>query len=374
MTLVIGGLSLFLGPGSKRAEISAPRRVAAVQPNHGLLDSPTASVIAPSASPTASRTIGVLATSTPSPAPRLTYRNPVFAHDAPDPSIIRGSDGLYYAYTTQSEYGRHVNIPLLISADLVHWRFTGDALPALPGWSQSQTWAPEIVQVGGTYRLYFASQIRGTGDFGIALATSSSLSGPFIPVDHPVVSGHWITALDPFVLSLADGRRLLYWGSGGGPIQVATLAPDGASIVDSPRAVLYPNANLPYERLIEGAWVLQRAGWYYLMYSGDRCCQAEAHYAVMVARSTSPFGPFVKDPRNPILLSNGAFHAPGHNATIRDAAGQDWIVYHAMQPGDNQDRVLMLDPIEWTADGWPIVDVGRGPSAWAMPDPIIGRR
>src|SRR5207248_2716779 len=45
-----------------------------------------------------------------------TYRNPVFHHDAPDPSIIRAPNGTYYAYTTQSIYLRLVNIPVLRSS------------------------------------------------------------------------------------------------------------------------------------------------------------------------------------------------------------------------------------------------------------------
>src|SRR5207253_857143 len=52
-----------------------------------------------------------------------TYRNPVDAHDAPDPSVIRAADGFFYAYTTQSIYPSGVlNLPILRSPDLVHWQ------------------------------------------------------------------------------------------------------------------------------------------------------------------------------------------------------------------------------------------------------------
>ena len=40
-----------------------------------------------------------------------------------------------------------------------------------------------------------------------------------------------------------------------------------------------------YQRLVEGAWVHRRDGWYYLFYSGDNCCGPNAHYATLVARS-----------------------------------------------------------------------------------------
>jgi arabinan endo-1,5-alpha-L-arabinosidase len=84
---------------------------------------------------------------------------------------------------------------------------------------------------------------------------------------------------------------------------------------------------------------------------------------VMAARSTSALGPFVRDAQNPILAANSRFTAPGHNATIRDDAGRDWIVYHAMIRGDFTNfRYLFIDPIDWV-DGWPVINDGRGPSA-----------
>jgi arabinan endo-1,5-alpha-L-arabinosidase len=82
----------------------------------------------------------------------------------------------------------------------------------------------------------------------------------------------------------------------------------------------------------------------------------------MVARSSSPTGPFERDPANPILEANEEFLAPGHNATVRDADGRDWLVYHAMIAGDFTNyRYLFIDPIEWV-DGWPVVNDGAGPS------------
>jgi arabinan endo-1,5-alpha-L-arabinosidase len=110
---------------------------------------------------------------------------------------------------------------------------------------------------------------------------------------------------------------------------------------------------------------------YYLMYSQGDCCSAHADYQVAVARSPSPTGPFVRDPSNPILSGNASFTAPGHNATITDDAGRDWIVYHARVGGNLvQDRDLMLDPIAWR-DGWPTIDAGKGPSWTAEPVPVV---
>ena len=69
-----------------------------------------------------------------------------------------------------------------------------------------------------------------------------------------------------------------------------------------------------------------------------------------------------------ILEANTAWTAPGHNAIVRDASGQDWILYHAINakdPGHNDvvpnddyfPRVLLIDPILYQA-GWPRIPEG----------------
>jgi arabinan endo-1,5-alpha-L-arabinosidase len=246
-------------------------------------------------------------------------------------------------------------------------------LPALPAWAGAHSWAPHVDRVGNRYLLYFATQIDGSPDFAVAVASSRSPLGPFLTSSHPVVTGHELEALDPFVLDMPNRRHILYWGSWGSPLQAAALTRNGMALAESPHPVLFPDpsGSTPYERLIEAPWVLPHGGQYYLMYSGDRCCWSDAHYAVMVARSPSPYGPFVRDPNNPILAGNRAFRDPGHNATITDAIGQDWIVYHAMRPPDDADRVLMMDRIDWTQDGWPVINGGSGPSNTPVAAPIV---
>jgi arabinan endo-1,5-alpha-L-arabinosidase len=137
-----------------------------------------------------------------------------------------------------------------------------------------------------------------------------------------------------------------------------------------------------YGRLVEGAWVVYRAPWYYLFYSGDNCCGPRAHYAVMVARARSATGPFETLARatgraqSVMLEGSAAWRAPGHNSVVRDARGDDWIFYHAVDPrrprGDsaadvNTRRVLLADRLVYR-DGWPAVEGGR-PSSTPRPAP-----
>mgnify|MGYP006159706931 CR=1 FL=1 len=48
--------------------------------------------------------------------------------------------------------------------------------------------------------------------------------------------------------------------------------------------------------------------------------------------------------------------------------GRWWMLYHSYD-ADNLDagRQLLLDPIRWTRDGWPVVNRGRGPSGSGAP-------
>ena len=137
-----------------------------------------------------------------------------------------------------------------------------------------------------------------------------------------------------------------------------------------------------YERLIEGAWVVRRDGWYYIFYSGDNCCGPKAHYATLLARSRSATGPFEKlrgakgKSGNVILERRARWVAPGHNSVATDAGGRQWIVYHAVdarrprtKPTDdvNSRRVMLIDRLVWRG-GWPRV-ANDGPSDGARPRP-----
>jgi arabinan endo-1,5-alpha-L-arabinosidase len=302
-----------------------------------------------------------------------TYKNPVFEQDAPDPSLVRAADGNFYAYTSQSMYEEKlVHAPILRSPDLVRWELVGDAMPRYPEWAINDLWAPHIVLHDGTYYLYFSARQYGTGRMAIGVATATSPTGPFKEKGAPIVTGQRFYAIDPMAFAAPNGRRYLYWGSDGSPIYGQELARDGLSVVGPRHELLRPSDRVEYERLIEGAWMLRHGRFYYLMYSGDDCCSDDARYAVGVARGPSPLGPFTKFRGNPILAANSTAWAPGHNATIRDGAGQDWIVYHARVRGDPTDlRYLFIDRISWK-DGWPQVNDGKGPSSTPQPAPPVG--
>jgi len=338
------------------------------------------------------------------PVATAAYTNPVWPQNFPDPTIIHAADGYYYAYGTQGDWqGKELNLQVARSTDLTHWQHLGDALPVKPTWASTtySFWAPHVSEVGGTYYLYYSAKPdnavgKPDAEAGLclAVATATSPAGPFTDSGQPLQCGTGFINIDPMAFDdPATGRRLLYWGSGFGPLKVRELAPDRVSFVPGseakPLVLPTPGAGEnDYQTLIEGSWVVLRNGWYYLFYSGNNCCGPKAHYAVEVARSRNATGPFetlahaTGGPSSVILVRNQHWLAPGHNSVVTDAAGQDWIAYHAIDVRPNSptradttqayaSRLLLLDRLEYH-DGWPHVVPNTGtPSVGAVPAPVV---
>jgi arabinan endo-1,5-alpha-L-arabinosidase len=311
------------------------------------------------------------------------YTNPVFETDFPDPTVMRASDGWYYAYATQTIInGRTVNIQVARSKDMVNWEHLGDALPVKPLWANQtqKLWAPHVSQFGETYYMYFSADPNTLTGLCLAVATAKSPRGPFADSGRPLKCGESFVNIDPMAFDdPRTGKRLLYWGSGFQPIRVQELAPDRTSFMAGSQAIdlvapIKDENPSNYQRLVEGAWVWERGGYYYLFYSGDNCCGEKAHYAVQVARSRSATGPFETLARatgkaNSVILErNERWIAPGHNSVVRDAAGHDWLFYHAIDSrnrllknditGDRDVRRIMLMDRLIYRNGWPAVESG----------------
>jgi len=330
---------------------------------------------------------------TPAPAaPPGTYVIPILDEDFPDPAIILAPDDYYYAYGTQTlRDGHWINIQVARSRDLIHWEQLGDALPAKPDWAQTTQdfWAPSLLYDGSKYFMYYSAtpdECREGPDHALAVATSDSPAGPFVDMGKPLLAGKGFHNIDPMAYDdPATGKHLLYWGSGFEPIKVCELGPDRMSFAPDGETIdlVWPNGkDGGFPRLVEASWVIRHDDFYYLFYSGDNCCGADAEYGVMVARSKNATGPFETleeakgVPHSLMLFKSERWLAPGHNCIVTDKAGETWIIYHAIdvnRPRQRQEdeinsrRILMIDRIEWR-DGWPHVGT---PSDEPQPAPVV---
>jgi beta-xylosidase len=319
--------------------------------------------------------------------------NPIsedFADTFADPVIVRGDDGLWYAYGTTDPLreGERVfhRIPMARSHNLIDWTYVGDAFtPAQrPAFAAENTafWAPDVRRMGKNRWVMYVTVTETTVDEGasaIGAATAPSPTGPWTFVDEPVVAprptgdGGWLWTFDPTQLTTPDGKRYLYYGSYFGGIWVNELTPDGLRITGTATRVAIDNK-------FEGAYVVRRNGWYYLFASSANCCAGPTTgYSVSVGRSRDPRGPFVdklgqslnvsRAGGTPVIAPNGnRWVGTGHNGLITDLAGQDWFVYHAIDRNDPyldepfgiNERPMLLDRLDWIG-GWPTVRGG----AWA---------
>ena len=326
------------------------------------------------------------------------YSNPVLDIDFPDPATLHAPDGNTYVYATQGNAGAGPMLNLRVARfGGGRWRLLGDALPVKPRWaSRTQDfWAPDVIFAKGRYYLYFSAKPDAaltdkSRGLCLGVATSRRPQGPFTDSGRPLQCGPGFVNIDPMAFDdPATGKHLLYWGSGFEPIKVRELAADRMSFAAGSVAThlvgtIKADTSTNYQRLVEGAWVVRRGGYYYLFYSGDNCCGPDAHYAVMVARSKNALGPFqtlaeaASAPNSVILKANSRWVAPGHNSILTDGAGQDWIVYHAVDArgpkaaaGDevNTRRIMLIDRIRWV-NGWPTV-AGGSPSSGIRPGPDL---
>lgn len=293
------------------------------------------------------------------------YSNPVFDHDFPDPNLVKGKDGYFYAYSTQASwkkenFGGTYVIPILRSKDLMTWEIVGDALSKKPDWKkEGGIWAPDVTYYKGKYYLYYSFSTWGDPDPGIGLAISDKPEGSFTDKGKVFFSKEIgvDNSIDP-VLMEDNGKRYLIWGSFHG-IYGLEVNDDGMRS-NAPKFQLAGNA-------YEGSYIYKKGKYYYFFGSTGTCCEgAKSTYNVRVGRSVNFKGPYI-DQQGKSLLENGGtlilqgnagdkgFVGPGHNGDIvEDDKGETWMIYHAFKKEQTAGRVMLLDKVNWV-NGWPVI-------------------
>ncbi len=287
-------------------------------------------------------------------AKAATYTNPILDENVPDPFVLH-ANGQYYAYVTNGPGG---NVPLYVSNDLVHWTSSGDALPDEASWARlGFTWAPEVMAFASNrYVLYYTTRDTLSDRQCVGAAVSERPEGPFTDrSERPIVCQADLGgSIDASPFQDADGQRYLLWKNDGNCCNLLTtlylqpLSQDGLSLLGEPQALIYNDA-LWEGAVVEAPTLHLEDGVYYLLYSGAN--YNDDTYAVGYATSQRLIGPYRKAEDNPIVVTTGAVVGPGHQSLIKDAAGQQWLIYHAWTLGAVGDgigmRNLRLDKISF---------------------------
>ncbi|HTN19730.1 MAG TPA: family 43 glycosylhydrolase [Pelobium sp.] len=266
------------------------------------------------------------------------YPKVILSGDYPDPTILR--DGKDY-YMTHSPFYYKPGFLIWHSQDLINWEPVTRVIPEYEG----SAMAPDLVKDNGRFFLYYpAAQTNW-------VVWADDIKGPWSkPIDLKV------KGIDPGHVVGQDGKRYLYTDAG----QVIQLADDGLSTIGEKKSV-YEGWNYPKKwntecKCLESPKLSYHNGYYYLTSAEGGTAGPATSHMIVTARSKSPLGPWENSPYNPIIHTysdNENWWSKGHGTIIDDVNGNWWIVYHAYANGYHSlGRQTLIEPIEWTADGW----------------------
>lgn len=239
-----------------------------------------------------------------------------------DPYILL-YDGTYYAYGTSIGNGFEV----YYSDDLEYWKRSSSlALDEKDSYGDHNFWAPEVYYIEKEKKFY----LFYSAEEHICVATSDSPLGPFKQdVQKPIREEG---SIDTSVFFDDDGKAYLYFVrfNDGNVIWCAELKDNLKEIKEETLTQCFA-ATEPWElilpKVVEGPSVIKQDGKYYLMYSGNGYTSQD--YAIGFAVADSPFGPWKKYDKNPILHKYKGLVGVGHGAPFIDKEGHWRYVFHA---------------------------------------------
>lgn len=192
-------------------------------------------------------------------------------------------------------------------------------------------WAPDCVFKNGKYYFYFPAG----GRIGVAVADKPY--GPFKPEDKPIEG---IRGIDPCVFIDKDGKPYIYYSMN--KIFAARLKDNMLQLDSNPQVI----DNLPQKGLIEGPFVFERNGIYYLTYPHVQNKTERLEYAI----STSPTGPFE---HKGIIMDESPSGCWTNHHSIVQYKGQWYLFYHDkdLSPDFDKNRSTRADYLSFNEDG-----------------------
>ena len=198
-------------------------------------------------------------------------------------------------------------------------------------------WAPDCVLKNGRYYFLFPAVGKEGKGFKIGVAVADKPTGPFVPVVKPIDG---VQGIDPGVFIDKDGSAYLYYSRR--QIFVAKLKDSMLELDGPPKAL----ENLPTKGLMEGPFVFERKGIYYLTYPHVENKIERLEYAT----ADNPIGPFT--PAGVILdeASSGCWTV---HQSIVEYRGQWYLFYHDkdLSPAFDKNRAIRADRLFFNDDG-----------------------
>lgn len=269
---------------------------------------------------------------------------------AADPGILI-HDGRYYLYATDDRDPSR-GIPVWQSDDLLTWKAIGLALKRGDAFGTRDFWNGGVAKrADGKFLMHY------TANEQLAFAVADSPLGPFRSADaKPLRTEHKELDTDLFVDG--DGQAYFYFvrHDRGNVMHGARLRADWSGVDEaSSRELLRVTALWEHTDkkstwpVLEAPCMVKHAGRYHLVYTANDFRNPD--YAVGIASSDSPLGPFTKHPRNPVLQRIAGLRGTGSAQLFQDLKGRWQLLCHAhFSDTAWSPRKPVLIEVTWTDD------------------------
>ena len=316
------------------------------------------------------------------------FKNPILAGGYPDPSICKVGD-TFYLVNSSFEY--FPGLPIHKSTDLINWELIGHGLHResqasstvnlVDVQSNGGIHAPTIRYNKGVYyiistNVYYDAEKNKT-DMVNFIITANNPAGPWSDPIH--IEG--APGIDPD-LFFDDNGRVWYVGNqapenpsfdGEGEIWLQELDLNEYSLIGE-RHLLWRGACGGV--WAEGPHMYKKDGKYYLIIAEGG---TSFNHAVMVAMSENIEGPYISNPRNPILTSrhlsyDNWVNSTGHGDIVELDDGRYYMVIlgirNEINLGSNMGRETFIAPLSWEREPF---EWKENKDLWPVVSPISGK-
>ncbi|MDD2973101.1 MAG: glycoside hydrolase family 43 protein [Lachnospiraceae bacterium] len=310
-------------------------------------------------------------------------RNPIFPGFNPDPCICRKGEDFYLVV---SSFEWLPGLPVYHSKDLTNWELytnvlSGDSAVDLTGLPSAKgIWAPCLTYCEEEDLFYMVYGIMNSMnaryfDVDNYVITAKDMKGPWSEPVYLHSSG-----FDASMFHDDNGRKWvvsLEWETREGyekpgAICMVEYSPEKKAILGYPKRIWAGGTD---RGCIEAPHLTRRGEYYYIM-----CAEGGTGYnhSVTMGRSRNIWGPYEKDPKNPICTSiPGAFYErndpdhlkpkyynpdsilqkSGHGSYVETPLGEVYLVHLCARPFVPELRCTLgretaIQKMEWTKDGW----------------------
>ena len=316
------------------------------------------------------------------------FKNPILAGGYPDPSICKVGD-TFYLVNSSFEY--FPGLPIHKSTDLINWELIGHGLHResqasstvnlVDVQSNGGIHAPTIRYNKGVYyiistNVYYDAEKNKT-DMVNFIITANNPAGPWSDPIH--IEG--APGIDPD-LFFDDNGRVWYVGNqapenpsfdGEGEIWLQELDLNEYSLIGE-RHLLWRGACGGV--WAEGPHMYKKDGKYYLIIAEGG---TSFNHAIMVAMSENIEGPYISNPRNPILTSrhlsyDNWVNSTGHGDIVELDNGRYYMVIlgirNEINRGSNMGRETFIAPLSWEREPF---EWKENKDLWPVVSPISGK-